>query len=135
MLFVMLLVLQVGASITTSTTATSTSTSTSTRQQVPACNTIEDCNRAGECTAIPGNQKTCICDDGWTGNYCQYLDLAPLKSPQAGGAWNSRTSANSSWCIHPFASSSSSSSKYHIFVSEMPPGCGLNSWLPGKVDW
>ena len=32
---------------------------------LPTCNTLEDCNRAGDCTAVHGNQKTCICDPGW----------------------------------------------------------------------
>ena len=65
---------------------------------------------------------------GWVGEFCQYLDLEPVSSPQAGGAWNTRDSVNSSWGIHPLKDGS----KYHIFVSEMPPGCGLSSWLPGS---
>lgn len=103
------------------------------RDVVDDCRSLEDCNRAGECES-----GKCVCDPGWTGSSCQLLDLMPQPSPASGAAWNSRTSKNSSWCITaPRAESgvkpgARSGQEFHIFVSEMVPGCGLGTWLPGS---
>lgn len=89
------------------------------------CADDKGCNMAGECVA-----GACVCDQGWGGTSCQLLDLVPQASREAGAAYNSRTSANSSWCIAPRRDPKDG--RYHVFVSEMAPGCGLSTWLPGS---
>ena len=95
------------------------------------CATSADCNMAGVCTA-----GACVCHPGFTSAGCEHLDLLPQRAPSAGAAWppDGRSSPNSSWCIAPHREpgANGAADTYHIFVSELSPGCGLNSWLPGS---
>ncbi|XP_065198016.1 uncharacterized protein LOC135829549 [Sycon ciliatum] len=105
---------------------------------VTTCSTLEDCSAAGEC--VDGK---CKCDPGWTGESCGRLDLSPQANRASGAAWNSHNSSNSSWCItaprtdkdelgYSSFTKSGTNVTFHIFVSQMVPGCGLGTWLPGS---
>jgi hypothetical protein len=99
------------------------------------CSSGADCNMAGVCTL-----GVCVCDPGWRhgpGLACEHLDLVPQRSPSDGAAWpphGGRSSTNSSWCIasHREAGGAGTPDTFHIFVSELSPGCGLSTWLPGS---
>ena len=102
-----------------------------------ACQTLDDCHRAGVCVA-----GKCSCDPGWTGESCQRLDLIAQEFPSSGAAWNTRNSSNSSWCITVPRTEKdylgyspvyqSNNDTFHIFVSQMVPGCSLETWIPGS---
>jgi hypothetical protein len=99
------------------------------------CETTADCNMAGVCSS----SGECMCDAGWRhgpDRTCEHLDLLPQRAPSAGAAWppSGRSSSNSSWCIAPHreAGRNGTNDTYHIFVSELSPGCGLSTWLPGS---
>jgi len=90
-----------------------------------ACSVDEDCSLNGQCTAIHGNQKVCICDPPWTGGHCERLVTLPVNASTHPGAAAYGFAPNvSSWggsILGP------SDGLYHLFVAQMKEG-GLIGW-------
>jgi len=80
-----------------------------------ACTDDLGCSLNGVCSN--GN---CICDPQWTGGYCQLLNLKPAPSKSNGF----RERNTSSWG----GSVVQVGTDYHMFVSRMSGGCGLDCW-------
>lgn len=89
------------------------------------CSNDADCNMAGVCSA-----SVCSCFSGWHGASCELLDLLPQPTHGSGAAYNDGVSVNSSWGIAPLYSRDDNC--FHAYVSEMVPGCGISTWLPGS---
>eukprot|EP00049_Salpingoeca_infusionum_P011695 m.204046 g.204046 ORF g.204046 m.204046 type:complete len:428 (+) comp15005_c0_seq2:148-1431(+) len=79
------------------------------------CTRDTDCLLNGLC--IGG---TCACDAPWTGDTCGELDVLPA---QPGGAYGYKPNVTSWGGNFVFYDG-----KYHLYVSEMVGGCGLNYW-------
>ena len=81
------------------------------------CTVDDDCWGAGIC------RDHCICDPGFRGLRCQELDVLPASTE---AAYESPTAATWGASVLP----SSDNKSFHMWVSEMAGGCGLNSWEP-----
>lgn len=81
------------------------------------CATDDDCWGAGIC------RDFCICDPGFRGLRCQELDVLPASTK---AAYESPTAATWGASVLP----SDDNKIFHMWVSEMAGGCGLNSWEP-----
>lgn len=76
------------------------------------CEGPEDCSMLGECRG-----GRCVCDEGFRGEECDILDLAPAPVP---GAVRRQ---NATWGGHPVLIKG----RWHTFVSDVGP-CGLHSF-------
>jgi len=85
--------------------------------QAATCNDQLDCSLNGICS----NGGTCKCDPQWTGDNCDLLNLKPALSGKSNGYQEENTS---SWG----GSVLQVGSQYHMFVSRISGGCGLNCW-------
>jgi hypothetical protein len=83
------------------------------------CTVDDDCQLNGVCT-----DGSCVCDAAWTGEFCTFFDATPVQA-----AAFSRTNA-SSWGGSVFWSDCDA--QYHLYVSDMTGGCGLNVWASGS---
>ena len=81
------------------------------------CTVDDHCWGAGIC------RERCICDPGFRGLRCQELDVLPASTE---AAYESSTAATWGASVLP----SSDNKSFHMWVSEMAGGCGLNSWEP-----
>ena len=78
------------------------------------CQTDEDCNLNGRCTA-----GTCACAPAWQGPRCERMALLPARrssdfAEEGVSTWGgSIVYRNASW---------------HMYVSEMLGSCGITSW-------
>jgi hypothetical protein len=84
------------------------------------CKTDWDCTLGGGCEG-----GVCICDAAFTGANCTYFDMLPTP----GAAYNQSNS--SSWGGR--ANYCPEDSLWHMHVSEMGYGCGLDDWEPGST--
>jgi hypothetical protein len=84
------------------------------------CLTDMDCTLGGGCEA-----GRCVCDAAFTGANCTYFDMLPTP----GAAYN--LSGSSSWGGR--ANFDPSDSLWHLHVSEMGYGCGLDTWEPSST--
>eukprot|EP00466_Bigelowiella_natans_P011760 jgi/Bigna1/90097/estExt_fgenesh1_pg.C_620034 len=91
------------------------------------CTADEDCNLNGHCL----EDSVCECFKGWKGDDCGELNLMPMpaKSTPAYGQYpdgdgNGLASWGGSIWKDP-----ENDKRWHLFVSEMTQGCGLDSWL------
>eukprot|EP01051_Picozoa_sp_SAG22_P001556 SAG22_NODE_62_length_23371_cov_84.500602_22_plen_225_part_00 len=83
-----------------------------------ACTSALGCSLNGECTAA----GACRCDSGWHGAECELLSLGPAPP---GGAYGYSPNI-SSWGAHVVRWPADG--LYHMWVSELWGGCGINSW-------
>ena len=84
------------------------------------CRTDFDCTLGGGC-----EQGACVCDAAFTGANCTYFDMLPTP----GAAYNQSNA--SSWGGR--ANFSPEDGRYHLHVSEMGFGCGLDTWEPSST--
>eukprot|EP00756_Hemistasia_phaeocysticola_P009569 Hpha_TRINITY_DN14918_c0_g1::TRINITY_DN14918_c0_g1_i1::g.142967::m.142967 len=84
-----------------------------------ACKADTDCWINGDC--IEGK---CRCDQGWRGENCQVLDLAPAPDPKKGSYV--APGGTSSWGLGVVRDPEGG--LYHGYVSEFAHGCKLGSW-------
>eukprot|EP01063_Lacrimia_lanifica_P037401 TRINITY_DN765_c1_g1_i2.p2 TRINITY_DN765_c1_g1~~TRINITY_DN765_c1_g1_i2.p2 ORF type:complete len:400 (+),score=116.55 TRINITY_DN765_c1_g1_i2:39-1238(+) len=76
------------------------------------CTGPEGCTMLGEC--VDGK---CVCDRGYTGDFCERLDLGP--APTAGAVKR----GNATWGGHPILLNGT----WHMYVSDVGP-CGLHKY-------
>jgi len=81
-----------------------------------ACKNDLECSLNGVC-----NGGSCQCDPQWKGNNCELLNLKPAPAGKSNGFQETNTS---SWG----GSVVKVGSQYHMYVSRMSDGCGLNCW-------
>eukprot|EP00041_Stephanoeca_diplocostata_P021861 m.516375 g.516375 ORF g.516375 m.516375 type:complete len:436 (-) comp21927_c4_seq5:565-1872(-) len=79
------------------------------------CQTSADCSLAGACVA-----GSCHCDDGFKGESCSVLNLAPA----AGNSRALYAGDRSTWG----GSVIGINGTYYMYTAQMMNGCGLNSW-------
>lgn len=84
------------------------------------CATDWDCALGGGCI-----DAACVCDAAFTGANCTYFDLLPTP----GAAYNQSNA--SSWGGR--AVYDEGGAQWHLHVSEMANGCGLDEWEPGST--
>jgi len=80
------------------------------------CNDDLDCSLNGVCTS-----STCNCDSQWTGNNCQLLNLKLARPGKMNGYQEVNTTSWGGSVIQI-------GNEYHMYVSRMSDGCGLNCW-------
>ena len=93
------------------------------------CTGDADCSRLGRCRQDPRGtgRRACACSPGWTGAYCEQLDLVAA-APGSGldllpangtSTWGGAVvKANGAW---------------HMLYSELAGHCGINAWLSNSV--
>jgi alpha-galactosidase len=85
---------------------------------------------AGAVCSLNGRSEAgkCVCDAGWSGSDCQYINLPPvdLSQPQGYG----RVPNVTSWGASLVAATNVSGGPpmYHLFVTEEVDGCGMAAW-------
>ena len=82
---------------------------------VPDCTTAMQCELNGRCSA----QGKCECAQGWTGRFCQTLDLRPARLGNGYHRLNT-----SSWGGSIIPPDVSGLDKYQLIVAEFEKGCG-----------
>ena len=80
------------------------------------CESSDDCAHNGEC----GFDGACACDVGWTGPYCERLDLDDVDESALGY----RASDASSWGMPVLYAGG----RFHGWASEIAGSCGINAW-------
>jgi hypothetical protein len=94
------------------------------------CMDDQSCSFNGICVRRPSYGSYCQCDPGWTGVYCESLDLAPVHN--GSGLQDLLTSENrSTWggsvLFHP------QDGLYHMWLSEITHRCGIHRWVSNSV--
>eukprot|EP00045_Choanoeca_perplexa_P019377 m.309 g.309 ORF g.309 m.309 type:complete len:385 (-) comp391_c0_seq1:7-1161(-) len=84
------------------------------------CNSSVQCSLNGDCSA----NSLCQCDDGWTGDSCDILNLAVGNSSY--GYHNTTHGNGASWGGR--AIFDNSTQLWHLFAAEMALGCDLNHY-------
>eukprot|EP00040_Diaphanoeca_grandis_P007491 m.41121 g.41121 ORF g.41121 m.41121 type:complete len:447 (-) comp18709_c0_seq2:30-1370(-) len=89
-------------------------------QSSGACMSDVSCRLNGACDEQSGK---CVCDQGWTGEFCQYLDLLPGHV-----AYGSPSTPNTSaWGGGP-PTWDETTQQYHLFATEIAGNCGMATW-------
>ena len=98
------------------------------------CATDLDCSLNGQCTAIHGNQKLCLCDPGWTGSRCGHLSFAPSPNATTGPAMAGRPLCcyhgddNRSYSWGASVQLAAEDGLYYMWVAEMVNHCTISNW-------
>eukprot|EP00039_Didymoeca_costata_P030489 m.29848 g.29848 ORF g.29848 m.29848 type:complete len:421 (+) comp8142_c0_seq2:118-1380(+) len=93
------------------------------------CRNEEDCELNGDCDI---NSGTCQCYQGWKGENCGQLDLAPIKSYKIPG-YVPKATANSenvscSWGGNIIKQKIENKTQYSIIAAAMQAHCGIDYW-------
>jgi len=84
-----------------------------------------DCNWNGKCV----DTDHCECRPGWTGDFCDVLDLRPT-NPKAGYQYFVDGQNVSSWGGSVVYGNDG---LYHMYAAEMSGFCGLSVWLANSI--
>lgn len=86
---------------------------------VPSCTSASDCHLLGDC--IGGK---CICDEGWVGERCGQLDLAPVDRNERPGL---AFPANATWGASPVKGKDGT---WRVAHAQMRSHCGIfQAWM------
>jgi hypothetical protein len=93
-----------------------------------SCADDQSCSFNGVCSIQPQSTGICQCDPGWTGAYCEALNLAPARN--GSGLQDMLIDQNTStWG----GSVLYHQGQYHMWFSEITRNCGIHGWISNSV--
>ena len=99
--------------------------------------TDRNCSFNGECRGARAEQERaehevfqCLCDPGWTGQYCEQLKLLP---PRNGSGLQNMLTGNLTSTWGGSVIYSAQDDQYHMYFSEISRHCGIHRWISNSV--